>query len=323
MFQSKYLPVNIKRLNATVYSQKATYPVDLLLKAEAALRTGFGLNKQVLIEDNTVTFVDCKGIHWSIPEIYLAAEAYHAAEDNDFSFYAVMDDENIPQLFISKAFKKHRVMVNAHTFESVIITREDLVKRAATLIDHQYSFQYCMDFFKTVKDIDDNKGKYIEAIIIDRYSDDESMVVSPLISLYAEDNNMYSKEVITDYRTLLERPGTDCEYVQECRDKLSRKNVAGYQPVTKLWAQQVVDMYDKCKAKKNNYIALCNEDYEALYYVSSNFRYLVNARNFEYKVITNMYMKNLLQKYAVKDNIDDKSLHYCWDMVNAAEAVEE
>lgn len=323
MFYSKYLPVNIKRRNAAVYSQKENYPADLLLKAEAALRTGYGLNSQVLIEDNVVTFVECKGIHWSIPDIYLACEAYHAAEDNDFSFYVVTDIAGIPQLFISKAFKKHRLMVNAHTFESIVVTREDLVKRVATLIDHQYSFEYCMDFFKTVKDIDDNKGRYVEAIILDRYSEDESLLVSPLISLYAEDNNLYSKEVINDFRLILERPNANCEYVEAVGDKLYRKNVSGFQPVTKLWAQQVVDMYDKCKAKKNNYITLSDPEFEARYYVSSNFRYMVNARNFEYRVITNQYSKRLLQLYAANGGAELDCLNYCWENVEAANVKED
>lgn len=323
MFYSKYLPVNIKRRNAAVYSPKASYSVDLLLKAEAALRTGYGLNSVVLIEDNMVTFVECRGLHWSIPDVYLACEALHAAEDNDFSFYVVSDDNGVPQLFISKAFKKHRILVNAHTFESIIVTREDLVKRVATLIDHTYSFQYCMDFFTTIRDVDDNKGKYIDAIIVDRYSDDESMVVSPLLSLYAEDNSIYSKEVIADYRTLLAKPNAVCEYVEVQGDKLGRKNAINFTPITKQWAQQIVDMYDKCKSKKNNYITLCDDSCEAQYYVSSNFRYLVSAKTFEYRIITNVFTKNLLQKYAVKGCVDLASLRYCWEMVNAGEVGEE
>ena len=312
MFRSKYLPVNVKRCNSAVYTTTNCYPTDLLLQAEEALSHGKGLGTTVLLEDNNVTFVGSPEISWTVPDVYLACESLHVAENNN---YTVCDKEGVPQLFISKAFKKHRLVVLAFTFETVLVTKANLLKRVASMIDHTYDHNFCINFFYTVAALEDNKNKYLSGIIVGRDTEDEAMIVNPITTLYADNNIIYDKQVIEDYRTLLECPTAVCECVEIVDDLFQRKGRINFTPVTKQHAKEMVELYDKMTAKKNNYIDLQNGTYDTLYYVSSNLRYLVNAQTFECVVVKNAYIKRLLQKY-VNQGSTTLDLIFCWRMAN-------
>lgn len=319
MFFSKYIPVNIRRSSAAIHHPNGVFPVDYLLQAEAALSCDFGLNKNVIVQDGIVTFPMNPNLRWTIPDIYLACEAYHTAYDNNFSFYTVTSDNKHPQLFVSKSFKGHRVLVNAHTFESLILTKPNIIKRVASMIDHHYSFQYCMDFFNTAKALESNNGKFLDAIIVDRESADETMIVSPLMSMYANDNIYYPKQLLDEYFALLINPNTETELAEVEGDVIKRKNVVNYEPVTLVFARELIETYQKLLNGKSNYLTLCDESYESCYYLSTNFRYLVNARTFEVRIIENMNMKQQLMEFAAVGKAPLQSLDYCWQMVNVKE----
>ena len=319
MFFSKYIPVDIRRTSAAIYHPNGVFPVENLLQAEAALSCNYGLNKNVIVENGIVSFPLNSSIRWTIPDVYLACEAYHTADDNNFSFYTVTSDNKHPQLFVSKAFKGHRVLVNAHTFESLILTKPNIIKRVASMIDHHYSFQYCMDFFDTAKALETNTGKFLDAIITDRNTSDETMIVSPLMSTYANDNIYYSKDLLDEYFALLLDPNTETELARVDGDTICRKNVKNHEPITIAFAKELVDTYQKLLAGKSNYLTLCDETYESCYYLSTNFRYLVNARTFEVRVIENLNMKQQLKEFAVDGKAPLQSLNYCWQMVNRKE----
>lgn len=312
MFLSKYLPVNIKRVNAAVYTQGGVFPADLLKKAAEALSSGNTTGGEVVVEDGTVTFAQNPEIRWSIPDIYLAHESLMTAQENNFSFYVVNDKQNVPQLFVSKEFKKHRLLVSALSFNTVIVTKPELVKRVSVMIDGHFDSAYCMNVFNMIEQIESGNPHYMEALIWGRDTEDECMIVNPITTLYAEDNNIYSKDVIEDYRTLLADPTADTEYVMVEKDMFARKNVTGYQPVSIPFAKSIVSLYDKILQKKNNYLCICGEDYETYYYVSTNWRYLVNAQTLECVVVLNTNIRKMLQSFVANGTNPVNELTLCW-----------
>lgn len=318
MFYSKYLPVNVKRQNSAVYTTSECYPADLLLKAEEALSTGKGLGSSVVVDDNNVSFISDPNIRWTVPDVYLACNALHTAEQNNFSYYTVCDEYGTPQLFISKAFKKHRVIVLAFTFQSIIITKPNLLKRAASMIDHTYPHIFCVNFFQTVQALEANCNKYLSGIIVDRDTEDEAMIVSPMTTSYADDNIIYDKQVIEDYRKLLADENAVTETVMIQGKFFARKNVTGFEPVTRQHASDMVTLYDNLSSKKNNYTDLVNTTHDTLLYVSTNLRYLVHAKTFECVVIKNMYVKRLLQQY-LEHPATTLDLMFCWEMAGSGE----
>jgi hypothetical protein len=94
MFLSTYLPVNVRRTNCAIYSNEKVFPEDKLVKAYQYI-TDVPVDG-VVMEDGFITFIDAPEIRWTLPEIYLAYEAYKTAVENNFSFYIVSNDEGIP-----------------------------------------------------------------------------------------------------------------------------------------------------------------------------------------------------------------------------------
>lgn len=312
MYLSKYLPVNIKRRNAAVHTQDCIYPVELLCKARAALRDGVGLGTEVLLENGVVTFPEDQQHHWSIPDVYLACEAMDVAEDNNFSFYVVSNKQGIPQLFVSKVFRQSRLLVNAMSFRTVLVTDSKLVRRISSMIDRQFENSYCMNLFDVVDALENGATNYLDAIVVDRGGDDETMIVNPITTMYAEDNIYYSKEVLEEYRALLKNPESETEYVQIEDDMFARKNVTKQTPVSGKHAKSMVDLYDRLMAKKCNYTSLVGADYECYYYVSTNWRYLVHASTFKCVVVKNANLKRMLQSFVAHGTVPVSDLNLLW-----------
>lgn len=313
-YLSKFLPVNIKRVNAAVYTQNNMYPADLLLKAKAALINRNSQQSDVVFDDTGVTFIDHPEIQWAVPDIYLACEAYQVAVDNNFSFYTVRNKEGIPQLFVSKYFKGCRLLINAYTFETILVKKPELVKRVSSMVDKQYEAGYCVYIYKVISDLENGSTNYLDAIITGRGTEDECMVVNPITTLFADDNVYYDKPIIDDYRTLLENQDAETETVIIDDDMFQRKNVTNFAPLPKSHVQNIVKMYDRLCAKKCNYINVIGDDWETYFYVSTNWRYFVNAKTFECIVIKNANIKRLLQMYVKNSTTPVEQLLLCWEL---------
>ncbi|MCM1235271.1 MAG: hypothetical protein NC489_34655 [Ruminococcus flavefaciens] len=270
------------------------------------------MSTKVLLENNMVTFAEEPEYKWTIPDVYLACEALHSAEENNFSFYTVSNKEGIPQLFVSKAFKQCRLLVNALTFRTVLVTKPNLVRRISVMIDMKYSNFYCMNLFDVISELENGASNYLDAIIVGRDTDDETMIVNPITTLYSDDNIYYAREMVEEYRTILSKSGEETEYVELADDMIRRKNVENFTPISTAHAKNMVELYDKLLAKKCNYVDLVGDDYETHFYVSTNWRYLVSATTFECVVVTNINIKKLLQSYVAQSTTPVSDLTLCW-----------
>lgn len=314
MFFSNYLPVNIKRDNAAVHTVDNVFPVKLLTIAHEALVNNTNADGKVIFNDGTVSFSEHSNISWLISDIYMAWEAYSLAEKNNFSFYSVCNLEGIPQLFISKSFKNHRILVNAVTFHSILVSKQALVRKVSCMIDKKFPTMFCMDLYQTIEKLESGSTKYLDAIIVDRDTDDEYMAVSPITAMYTDNTLWYGADLISEYRDVLANPELKTKSAAIVDDHFIRPDLreGTWCPMPVEHVKGIVNLYDKLLAKKNNYIALYGDDYNTHYYVSTNWRYLVRARTFEVIVIKSLQMRQMLQKYATASSTPVAELELMW-----------
>lgn len=310
MFISTYLPVNMHRTNCAVYSSEKVFPEEKLLKAYSFV-TGHAV-EGVEWNDGNVVFPDDDTTLWTLPEIYLAYEAYNNAAINNFSFYMVKDNDNIPQLFISKSFKGHRILVNAFTMHSVIVGKVNLVAKVASMIDKTASSHYCVDLFNTIRDIEKGSAKFLKALIVNRDSEYEYMAVSPVLTTLFEVTTTYSVTALNDLRDLRDGNKTVTPTFK-CEDnKYINLNNQSWPTMSSDHVNYIIDTYDATKEKRSNYVELCNEDYVTELYFSTNYRYLVDAKTFECVVIKNQHTRDLLISLSKRVNNTSDELQLAW-----------
>lgn len=314
MFYSSYLPVNIGRKNEFVYTDTEHYPVELLTLAKEALVTNTTCNGKVIVDNGLVTFTEHDEISWSIPSVYLAWEAYECAVKNKFSFYMVCNNEGIPQLFVSKEFRKSRILVSAFSFKSVLVKNVKMLKKISGMIDHKYSNMFCMNLFDVISKVESGYNRFLDAIIVNRDTVDQSMVVNPILTLYSEVTVDYLGELIEEFRQIINDETEQTESLSKIGNAIQRHDLSYWPAMSMDFCKDLVDTYDRMLAKKNNYIPLNGGDYEPYLYVSTNWRYLVNASTLECLIIKNSYLKNLVQCYAAQDTSSIADLNMCWSL---------
>jgi hypothetical protein len=301
----------MRRVNCAVYSAEKVFPEDKLRLAYSFI-TKHPV-EGVFVNNGCISFIDSPEILWTIPEIYLAYEAYSQAALNNFSYYVVKNSDGIPQLFISKAFKGHRLLVNAFTMKTIIIGQKLLVNKVASMIDKTTSNLYCVNLFNTLQAIETGSAKFLQAIIVDRDTEDEFLAVSPMTTCLSEMTTWYSKDIIDELRTVSENHETETESLKFEGDKIVRKDLPNsWQPMSTEHVKYILETYDKTIEKKNNYICIYDEMSNPMLYFSTNYRYLVNADTFECVVIRNQHTKNLLVDFATRNNIQAGQLLMAW-----------
>lgn len=310
MFISTYLPVNMHRVNCAIYSSEKVFPEEKLLQAYSFI-TGHAV-EGVEWNDGNVTFTDDPDTLWTLPEIYLAYEAYNQAAINKFSFYVVKDAENIPQLFISKAFKGHRILVNAFTMHSVLLGKQQLVNKAASMIDKTATSHYCVDLFNTMRDIERGSAKFLPAIIVNKDTEDEYMSVSPMLTAFTDVTTYYAKDVLDELREIRDDHNKVTKSFKFENDMYVRYDSRTWRPLSPEHVDYILNTYDNIKTKKSNYIEFHNENYETELYFSTNFRYLVDAKTFECIVIKNQHTRNLLISFSKRCLVTSNELQLAW-----------
>lgn len=312
MFLSTYVPVNMHRINCAVYSNEKSFPEEKLLLAYALVN---GKNAEgVYMSDGSVMFIDDPTIHWTLPEIYLAYEAYNQALKSNFSYYAAKDKTGIPQLYISKSFRGHRLLVNAFSMHTILLGNQQLVAKAASLIDKTLDNRESVDLFNTMSAIESGSSKFLSACIVYRDTPEEYMAVSPIMTPGATINTMYGSEEMEEIIHLYngKEPLPEFSYERTPNGDFHRTDVNVDNILTCDVARYLVDVYNRTKEKKSNYVELRNDDFVVEMYLSTNHRYLVNARTFECVVIKNQHVKSLLTAYAKQYTIPSDQLQLAW-----------
>lgn len=312
MYTSTYVPVNMHRLNCAVYSNEKVFPEKKLLKAYEKV-SGNGDGAGVVYSNGVVSFMDEPNVYWSLPEIYLAYNAYQQALKNNFSFYTATNKLGVPQLYISKAFKGCRILIDAYSMKSILLQNPQLVAKATSLIDKKLTNIETVDIFKAMSAIENGSGKFLPGLIVGRDSDDEFMVVSPIMTPWTENMAIYGMDYVAEIEELL-ATGQDQvgSAIRSEAGILYENMLNSLPPMPYDVANYIVSLAGKIKEKKSNYVELQDEDYVVHLYFSTNQRYLVNAQTFECVVIKNQHIKSLLTHYASQNNTPRDQLHMAW-----------
>lgn len=311
MFYSTYLPVNMNRTECVIYSSDKVFPLGLLLQAHAVV-TGTEI-EGISFDMGVVTFEDEPDFLWTVPEIFLALEAYNVANENNFSFYVIRSVEGIPQLFVSSQFYGHRILVNAVNMKSILVGQQFLLSKITSLIDKRAEYKYCQDLFDAVSIISKGSSKVLQGLICYKGTEDEVLCVNPLTTLYSDATVYYGLDLIEDLRTVLNDHSANTGSVAFKNNKFVRTDLGEWWPPMNMeHVTSVIELYNKTLDKKSSYTPIVDNDYAPKLYFSVNKRYLVNAETFECVCIKNQHLKDLLAIMAGNRSNSQSEIMLAW-----------
>lgn len=318
MFTSKFIPVKVKSANETaVYSAGKIFPAKLLDQAHA-FATGTGDDgNNVVIKEGVYTFKTNPEYLWTLADIVQAYNCLKVARDNDFSFYVVFNQRKIPNLFISSRFDTCRILVDAFTYRSVVVTDQTLVRKLSSMIGNSYEDSYLYKLFDMVAAKESGRNRYLDGVICNRYSSEPYLVVNPLLDVNIENGPWYGFDYIEEFRSIVYDQVTETESFIVEGNAIVRKNVSALTPLSIPYACTIVNLCDRLLEKKTDYIPLCRvEDYEEYLYLSTNYKYLVRADTLECATIKNINLRDWILSYAQQDYIPKDIMDTMWKLVD-------
>lgn len=311
MFYSTYIPVNVNRMNCAIYSNEKVFDKEHLLRAYEHLK-GINCHNGVTMTHEGVSFIDSPEICWSIAEVYLAHEALMNAEKNKFSFYAVRDLDGIPQLFVSRAFSGQRILVNAFTTRSILVTNPQHVSKIASMIDKQFAYVYCQELYSMLEAISLGNNRYLDALIVGAGSKDEYLVLNQYTITYGNIIDSIGADTIADLNEMVDKKLEKNEQFIQKDGYIKRTDVSYWPTLLVNQVKFISNLYENCKSKKKNYISICNEDLEDALFMSTNGRYLVKARTLECITIGNTQVRELLKVMSKRQSNTAYDLDWIW-----------
>lgn len=313
MFDNDYIPVNVNRNNSAVYSNSEVYPVAIMTKVYNALTSEN--SSDVIVTDGVISIVSMPEIKWQLTSFYLAYNAYKVALKNNFSFYAVMNEHGVPALFVSKQFKGNRILCNAYTMKCVLISGKNYVSRIGTMIDHTYSNSYCMHLFEVFAGVCSGSTRYLKAVLINKDTDNECMMVSPVLTMHSEDCGGYYAECIKEFEDLVAGATETDTFKFENGAICGKGDYECLPSFSMQHAKSMIELYDKLKEKNVSYIPIYTESSDTsyiAYYLSTDGNTLVHAETFECIRLRNSHTKQLFAMYASKQVCTLNELQLGW-----------
>lgn len=302
----RFIPVDIDRTTAAIYTASQIYTLD---KLEAAYKyiSGDKSIQNVLVDNGTIMFSDDASIHWTYASVIAAYEYYKIARDNHFSFYKVTDANNNAILLISKQFATCRLLIDLFTYRAVYVTQKSLRARLASLIDKKIDRNVALRLFNTIYGIETGEYTYIDAIIVNRDTTDEYLAVS---SVKLSSNHDYIRFEPPIYNELIAIANGDTPMTKHY--KLDEGNIVGIDNDEKYSLQTIKyleTIRNKVYASKSNYYEIFDAaTNNPVFYISTNFRYVVDAYTFRLHTMKNITLINLARQLAGEHYIDSNSL---------------
>ena len=318
MFFSTYVPVNVPRNSCAVYSSAKVFDKAHLMRAVSYLN-GEGANDGTFMDRGCVTFMDAPDLHWKISEVFQAYHALDQAQKNNFSFYMVKDTNGVPQLFVSNAFKGHRILINALTYRSVLITHQHLVNKIAPMIDKSYDYTYCQTVYRAIEDIESDKNKYLNALILDSGTKEEEMVLNPITIMYGDVIGSITAICLEELHSIVFDGVHETDSFVVSGSFIERKNLSYYPKIHPDYVKFIYDIYVKCKERKSNYVPIYDNHGEPALYFSTNNRYLVDAKTLECTDVKNQNVKGVLKIMTTQESVSDNDLYMIWELAREAQ----
>lgn len=324
MFYSRYLPVHVKsKHECTVYTADKRFPAELLEQAYAFANNIESTSNNALMKEGVITFKSNPEFMWTLSEVVMAYEALQIARDCNFSYLPAYNKQGMPMLFISTRFNNARILVDAFTMRSVVVSKPSLVKKLSSMINGKFNDMYMLNFFKMVCAIESGRHTYLEGVIMDRYGDDPMLIVNPLMDINYENMYGYGLDCLEEYEQLVYNQVEETESFKTDGCHIYDKRFPKELPITVEYAHSLIELRDRLLEKKTDYIGMCDEDYKQYLYMSTNFRYLVNAATFECVTIENANLRDWIRSYAQNNTNPVSTLSQLWEMAVTAVPVDE
>lgn len=318
MFTSKFIPVKVQAVNETVvYSAGKVFPAKLLDQAHA-FATGEGDDgNNVVVKEGVYTFKTNPDYLWTLADIVQAYESLRVARENKFSFNVVYNTRKVPNLFISSRFDTCRILVDAFTYRSIVVSDQQLVKKLSSMIGGQYDDTYLLNLFDMVVAKESGRNRYLDGIICHRYHDNAYLTVNPLMDINVNNGPWYELTEIDQLRKIVFEDAKETETFIVSGEFIKKKEVEVFTPIGLDYAHFLISLCDRLLEKKTDYIELVNEDtYEPYLYLSTNFKYLVKASTFECATIRNMNLRDWILSYTQQDYIPRATMDTMWQLVD-------
>lgn len=302
----RFIPVDIDRTSAAMFTVSQIYPITRL---EAAYKyiSGDKSVQNVLVENGSILFSDDDTIHWTYPCVIAAYEYYKIARDSHFSFYKVMDKQGNITLLISKQFNNCRLLIDMLTYRVVYVIQKNLRAKLASLIDKKLEFEDSTRLFEAIYGMETGEHKYIDSVIVNRDTIEEYMAVSP-IKLPTDMNTVcFTPEVYNELVSIAheETPMT-ASYKLDAGNIVSLNSNEKFALSTIKYLEQ---LHNKVYASKSNYYEVFDStNNQTVFYISTNFLYVVDAHTFRYYVMKNIALINLARQLAGEHYISSDRL---------------
>ena len=315
MFYSRYLPVKVKSKNeCAVYTNDKVFPADLLEQAFAYVSGSANANNNVFTKDMMITFKSNPDVMWSLPEIIMAHDALNIARDCNFSYFLIYNDNNIPMYFVSSRFNNARILVDALTMRSIVVTKPVLVKKLSSMIGKKFADIYLVEFYNMIVTVEAGRHKYLDGVIVDRYSDEAFLTVNPLMDIEVE-HKWWGFDELDELEKIVYEQATETEVFEYNGYLISKKDCNVFTPITVEYAHSLLDLRQRLLEKKTDYFAMRDEiNYDPVLYLSTNFRYLVNANTLECATMTNITLQEWVRSYAANEYNSKETLNLLWEM---------
>lgn len=317
MFISKYIPININRTTEAVFTSKGLFPARLLDAAMDALNCGE--NGVAWSIENEVYFYEYPEIMWNVADALPVYNMLEAARKANFSYYTVCDEFDNIQLLVSKLIGNIRLVTFSTSMETFIVSAPPLVKLVGSLIDKQCSLEVVFKLRSILCTFESMTEKFLNALLVDRNNADEGyMALNPVLCPNALDLHIYGFDLLDELESILNGSKETDGFYAEADGTIVRKNSSNFK-FTHSYAQNLVHTYHELLKTKSNYAVLYDEENSCpCLYVSTNYRYLVNAQTFNTVILKNEHLKATIDCLLETSNTYNRQLlNSIWEAANA------
>lgn len=312
MYKSKYLPVKVySNTEAAVHTAETVYPINLLCDAHEYL-TG-KQNTNVIVRNNNVSFVSNQDVRWFMCDIVNAYELFQIAKDNKFAFFPIYDKKGILSLYTSSTFNSARLLVDAFTMNTVLVTKTSLVKKLSQMIDQKFSVTYLLDLFRYATMFESGHKNFIDAWLCQLDANDSYMALNPLTALYLENSIYYGYDELEELERIVLHEETQAgNYVLD-GNFVKRTDLSYWTPMTVDWCRTLVMQWKKLLVKNSLFIQLPYADtLETICYVSSDLSHAIHANTGEMVSIKNKNLKDMIRMCLAEGSITSSDFQMLW-----------
>lgn len=319
MFLSTYLPLKVaSKTEAAVHTSENIYPYELLQEAHDSL-TGKPSNN-VIVNNGNISFVSNPEIRWFLCDIVNAYERFQIAKESKFAFFPVYNMKGTISLYVSSVFKCSRLLVDAYTMQTVLVTKAALIKRLSTIIDKRVESSYAMNLFQYARALEAGYKNYLDAWISNAGTDDELVCMNPLTCLYVENSEWYFWDELTEIEQIVTGATVETERYILQSNTLRRKDLEHETPISVEWGKHVVTTWHKLHERQRSYLPINDiEEKYPLCYCSTDLHHFVDAATGEHVTVKNKSFRETLKQCVTDEYIDRNAYNVLWQVLRLRE----